>query len=321
MTAPFSLVTYLSSARIPTAGILVRDKVYPVVEALTALISKTRPEYQSVLGILENWEAAVGEIATAVDALDFPIRGRELAGVPVSTVVLHSPVVNPAAVYGSGANYVDHMEEMSRVLGVPIQNPKASGQLPWHFVKTPRSALTGHRAHVQLPAYSTKLDWEIELAVIIGRQAKNISIESAMDYVAGYSVANDLSARDHVKRADAPADSPFAYDWVSQKCFDGSCPLGPSLVPSGFIEDPYNLGLKLWVNGELMQDSNTSNMIFNVAEQIAYLSSRTTLYPGDVILTGTPAGVGMAHRKFLKIGDVVRLEIEKIGVLENTIVK
>jgi len=137
--------------------------------------------------------------------------------------------------------------------------------------------------------------------------------------VAAYTAANDLSARDLSRRPGVSDVSPFKYDWIGQKSFDGACPLGPWLVPASEIPDPQNLALKLWVNDSLRQDSSTARMIFSVAEQIAYLSSRITLYPGDVILTGTPAGVGAETGVFLKRGDTVKLSVEKIGELVTTI--
>jgi 2-keto-4-pentenoate hydratase/2-oxohepta-3-ene-1,7-dioic acid hydratase in catechol pathway len=121
-----------------------------------------------------------------------------------------------------------------------------------------------------------------------------------------------------MKRAKNPPSSPFHYDWLSQKCFDGACPLGPWIVPASDIADPQKLALKLWINDELMQDSHTSRMIFDTAEQIAMLSSRVTLNPGDLILTGTPAGVGAGRGRFLKAGETVKLWIEGIGELSNT---
>ena len=162
------------------------------------------------------------------------------------------------------------------------------------------------------------MDWEIELTAVIGKAAKDVPVEKALQHVAGYTIANDLSARDVMKRDKNPAASPFHYDWLSQKCFDGACPLGPWIVPAGDIPDPQNLALRLWVNGTLMQDSHTSKMIFSTAEQIAMLSSRVTLYPGDLVLTGTPAGVGTPRRLFLKPGDTVRLWIEGIGEMSHT---
>ena len=136
----------------------------------------------------------------------------------------------------------------------------------------------------------------------------------------GYAIANDLSARDRGRRANMPDASPFKWDWTKHKTFDGSCPLGPWIVPASDIGDPQKLGLKLWVNGVLKQDSNTSEMIFTLAEQIAQLSAGMTLHPGDIVLTGTPAGVGAGRGEFLKAGDVVKLWIEKIGEIENRMV-
>jgi 2-keto-4-pentenoate hydratase/2-oxohepta-3-ene-1,7-dioic acid hydratase in catechol pathway len=171
---------------------------------------------------------------------------------------------------------------------------------------------------VKLPSFAKKIDWEIELTAVIGRRAKDVSVGEALNYVAGYTIGNDLSARDAGPRAGMPAASPFSHDWVAHKNFEGACPLGPWIVPARDIPDPQKLGLKLWVNGELKQNSNTSNMIFNLAEQIAQVSARTGLRPGDMIMTGTPSGVGHERGEYLKAGDTVKLWIEGIGELTNT---
>ena len=188
--------------------------------------------------------------------------------------------------------------------------------------------VVGHAAHaiadpgtlVKISGYSEQMDWEIELAAVIGRTAKDVAADKALGYVAGYTIANDLSARDRGKRANMPDASPFKWDWTKHKTFDGSCPLGPWIVPASDIGDPQKLGLKLWVNGVLKQDSNTSEMIFTLAEQIAQLSVGMTLHPGDIILTGTPAGVGAGRGEFLKAGDAVKLWIENIGKIENRMI-
>src|SRR5215472_17202529 len=177
----------------------------------------------------------------------------------------------------------------SKAKGAPLSRVKLLGEKPWHFVKTSRSSVVGPGAKVKLPAYSQKVDWEVELTAVIGRTVKDVPAEKALACVAGWTIANDLSARDAMKRDKNPPASPFHYDWVSQKCFEGSCPLGPWIVPAGDVGDPHSLGIRLWVNGELMQDSHTSKLIFDTAEQIAMLSSRVTLHPGDLVLTGTPA--------------------------------
>ncbi len=167
--------------------------------------------------------------------------------------------------------------------------------------------------------YAKELDWEIELAAVIGRPAKDVPKEKALNYVAGYTAANDLSARDRGRRPGVEATSFFKMDWTKHKSFDGSCPLGPWIVPASDIADPQKLGLKLWVNGALKQDSNTGKMLFTLAEQIEQLSINMTLHPGDLILTGTPAGTGAESGEFLKAGDVVKIWIEEIGEFSNKI--
>ncbi len=168
--------------------------------------------------------------------------------------------------------------------------------------------------------YAKELDWEIELAAVIGRPAKDVTKEKALSYVAGYTIANDLSARDRGRRPGIEETSFFKMDWSKHKSFDGSCPLGPWIMPAADIPDPQNLALKLWVNNALRQDSNTGKMLFTLAEQIEQLSINMTLHPGDLILTGTPAGTGAESGEFLKSGDVVKVWIEGIGEFSNRIV-
>jgi 2-keto-4-pentenoate hydratase/2-oxohepta-3-ene-1,7-dioic acid hydratase in catechol pathway len=196
----------------------------------------------------------------------------------------------------------------------PEPDPHTQGLKAWHFIKAART-LADPGATVKISDVSNRVDWEVELAAIIGRPARNVPEDKALSYVAGYTAANDLSARDRGPRPNISETSPFKADWTKHKTFDGSCPLGPWIVPASEIGDPQNLGLKLWVNDVLKQDSNSKDMIFNLAEQIAQLSNGMTLHPGDLILTGTPAGVGSARGEFLKAGDVVKIWIEKIGEL------
>ena len=293
------------------AGVLLGDTVYDAAK-ITGVVA-----HSSVLGMLEDWSRVRRLLARASKQIESgKARSR---GVPLKRVRLLAPVLYPGAIYCAGANYTDHMAEMARAQGqMPGPTMKELGEKPWHFVKTSRSSVVGPGARVKLPAYSQMVDWEVELAAVIGKVARDVPVERALEYVAGYTIANDLSARDVMRRDKNPATSPFHYDWLSQKCFDGSCPLGPWIVPADEVPDPQNLGLKLWVNERLMQDSNTSKMIFDTAEQIAMLSSRVTLQPGDLVLTGTPAGVGVPRRVFLKPGDTVKLWIDGIGELSHT---
>ena len=293
------------------AGVLIGDTVYDAAK-ITGVAA-----HSSVLGMLEDWSRARRLLARASKRIE---SGQaRIKGAPLKSARLLAPVLYPGAIYCAGANYTDHMAEMARAQGqTPGPTMKELGEKPWHFVKTSRSSVVGPGARVKLPVYSQMVDWEVELAAVIGKVARDVPAERALDFVAGYTIANDLSARDVMRRDKNPATSPFHYDWLSQKCFDGSCPLGPWIVPADDLADPQNLGLKLWVNDKLMQDSSTSKMIFDTAEQIAMLSSRVTLQPGDLVLTGTPAGVGVPRRVFLKPGDTVKLWIEGIGELSHT---
>jgi len=192
---------------------------------------------------------------------------------------------------------------------------------PYFFLKAPPDrAITGQDRDVKIPDHSSKLDWEAEVAVIIGREAKNVSVEDAMQHVAGYTIINDLSARDHLFREDWPQ---FKTDWFGQKCFDQSVPMGPWITPADEVPDITNLEMKLWINDELKQDTGTKFMIFSIAEQISALSRQITLRPADLIATGTGSGVGGAlasgEKTYLKSGDVIRISIEKLGTLENRI--
>ena len=306
----YRLLTY-QSGREARVGILVEEQVYDPAGIVG------NAAYTSVLAILQDWRTARTGLALAAERI---IAGKSRAkGVPVRRVKLLAPVLYPGNIYCAGANYTDHMIEMARAHGrEPGPTAKERGEKPWHFIKASRSTVVGPGVKVKIPAYCGMMDWEVELAAVIGRTAKDVSVEKALDCIAGYTIADDLSARDAGRRDKTPETSPFHMDWLGHKSFDGSCPLGPWITPAGVIADPQNLGLKLWVNGELMQDSHTSKMIFTTAEQIAMLSSRVTLNPGDLVLTGTPAGVGMPRKRFLNAGDSVKLWIEGIGEMTHT---
>ena len=215
-----------------------------------------------------------------------------------------SPIV-PSSIIGIGLNYRYHAEE--------TQSPIP--QYPIMFMKLP-SSVQNPGDPILLPAKlrSTKVDYECELAVIIGKTARNVSRENALSYVLGYTCANDVSARDWQKHAGG-------HQWCRSKTFDTFCPLGPSLVTADEIQNPNQLGIKTILNGETVQDWNTHDMIFDVPAIIEFLSADTTLLPGTVILTGTPQGVGMARTPpiWLKPGDEVSIEIEGIGVLHNPV--
>ena len=218
------------------------------------------------------------------------------------------PPFSTERLFCAAANYAEHANEM----GTKLANK--SERQPYVFMK-PGTAVVGHEAAVVLPDASSMVDWEVELGAVIGREARKISVEDALDVVAGYTIVNDVTARDLNERDDYP----FKTDWLWGKCFDTFAPLGPWLVPSDCIEDPHDLHLQLQVNDEIMQDSSTGSMIYDIREQIAYLTTILTLRPGDVIATGTPTGVGMGRGVFLKPGDVMTASIESIGSLTNPV--
>lgn len=267
--------------------------------------------FTSVREIIQQWPLALEKLDTAAH--------RMAARKPLKDVRLLAPLPNPCNIYITGANYTDHIEEMAQALGVElVADAKGRGYPPW-FVPKSASSVVGPNARVTTPPGVQRLDWEVELAVIIGRAGSNVSVNEALDYVAGYTVANDLSARDRMARDYEAADSALRLDWLRHKSFAGSCPLGPAITPAVLVPDVQNLAIKLWVNDELMQDSHTSRMIYGVADLVSGLSEQVPLQPGDMILTGTPSGVGSAKQRFLQPGDRVRQWIDQIGEFEFTI--
>ena len=304
--ASFNLITY-ETGEGPRAGMMCGDSAFDVAGATG------EPRYGSVLGILAEWDRAK-DVLGAFAAGAGPSRAGAL---DPSKLRLLAPLPQPGTIYCAGANYRDHVDEMARAQNIkPEPDPHTLGLKAWHFIKS-SACVVGPDALIPLPAHSKKVDWEAELGVVIGRHAKNISLERALDVIAGYTIGNDLSARDVSRRNGISDTSPFKFDWLAQKNFDGACPLGPWIVPAADIPDAGKLDIALEVNGVVKQSSNTSQLIFNIAEQISHISERISLHPGDVILTGTPAGVGAGRNEFLKAGDEVRVKIEGIGELVN----
>ncbi|XP_068776662.1 oxaloacetate tautomerase FAHD2B, mitochondrial-like [Struthio camelus] len=223
---------------------------------------------------------------------------------PRAEVTLLAPVTGPDKVICVGMNYKDHCLEQD------VKIPKE----PIIFSKFP-SAIAGPFDDIAHPAESGEVDWEVELAFVIGKKGKHIAEAAALDHVAGFTVANDVSARDWQMKRNG-------RQWLLGKTFDTFCPLGPALVTKDAVRDFNNLGIRCSVNGQLMQSSNTSQLIFKVPTLIAWVSRFVTLFPGDVFLTGTPPGVGVFRKPpvFLKRGDVVQCEIEELGTIRNKVV-
>lgn len=253
----------------------------------------------AIADIFNHWDKAQAILdATEWLEADVVSGGRRLA-----------PLLYPGKILCAGANYYDHLAEM----GMP--DAKKAEQRLFFFMKPPRNAIVGEGETVCMPIGTRAFDWEIELAAVIGKRARNVSIETALSHVAGYTVSIDFSARDHNR---AP-ETFYKLDWVAGKAHDACCPIGPRIVPARSFPNPQDIGLKLSVNGEVKQNGRTSDMIFSIAEQISIASKIMTLDPGDLLLTGTPAGVGAPRQTFLKIGDRVDAEIDGVGLLSVTI--
>ncbi|UZX03042.1 fumarylacetoacetate hydrolase family protein [Arthrobacter sp. CDRTa11] len=257
----------------------------------------------TMMELLENWDA----YASVLESLDTSVLE------PVHDAALVAPLTFPHKVICAGVNYYDHAQEM----GTARPDSEAD---PFFFLKTPTTTIVGPYDDIQLPGNpASKVDWEAELAVVVGKTCKNASAEDALSYVAGYTVANDLSDRGLFPRAGAVFPA-FSFDWFAHKSQDGFCPIGPGVVPSWLVKDPQTLAVQLFVNDELKQDGNTRDMVITIAKLVAAASRLLTLQPGDLILTGTPAGVGMPKGTFLKADDVVRVEIEGIGSIRNRMI-
>ena len=222
--------------------------------------------------------------------------------VPLSSVKLLAPIPRPGKIICVGLNYSDHAAET----GQPIPT------IPIIFSKYSNTVIATGDAIV-LPHVTNQVDYEAELGFVIGKTARYVTAANALDYVAGYLPVNDVSARDYQNRTS---------QWTMGKTFDTFAPMGPALVTSDEIPDPGNLKISLTINGEMLQDSNTNKLIFNIPQLVASLSEVMTLEPGDVVSTGTPPGVGFARKppRFMKPGDVVSITIEHLGTLTNPVI-
>ena len=268
-------------------GVLHEDTIVP--------LTRLQPRFPTILSIVEGGRGALEQVKATVET--------STEGLPLDGVRLLAPIERPGKYLAIGMNYRKHVEESARA-GV-----SAPANQMWFNKQT--TCLSGPYDPID-PGVTTRLDYEVELGVVIGRKAKGVSAAEARDHVFGYFVANDVSARDW--QFHSPT-------FTVGKSFDTHGPIGPWIVTADEIEDPHDLSLRCYVNGQIRQDSNTSNMIYNIWSQIGYLSTAFTLEPGDLLATGTPegVGVGMDPPQLLKSGDVVRCEVGGIGSIENRV--
>jgi 2,4-didehydro-3-deoxy-L-rhamnonate hydrolase len=304
----FKLGRFSAGAR-TFLGVVVDDKTVveiPVISDMKALLA-SYDKHRTVLN-------------------DLASQGRAGKGVDVKTLDTLTPIPNPQSMLNAAVNYVEHDREMARSAPaapakVPASIPgiweRAAGdtrQNPYLFPKLP-AALTSDGEPIRLPPGRTQIDWECELAVVIGRTADHIRPEQARDYIAGYTLQNDVS--DRAGRGDGRHGS----DWLIGKSHPTFAPLGPFIVPKEFVPDPQTLAVKFTLSGKVMQDSNTERMTHNVYEMVSYASHILPLEPGDIISMGSPAGVGTARATpiYMKDGDVAVCAIERIGTLTNPV--
>ncbi len=297
------LITYQRNQTI-SCGILTADGVLDI----PSIWPGPNPP-RSVKQILEKGPDCLRRIAELAASAD--------SFTPSDQVKLLAPVTRPNKVLALAGNYSEHLKEAG--LALALSDSPRRTTVPRPFIM-PSTVVIGPDEEIPWPDYSEQIDYEIELAVVIGRKAKNVSPDNALDYVAGYTIANDVSARSvtfRQGRAQRPWDE--FYDWLNGKWSDGFCPMGPYLLTADEIEDVQNLALQLTVNGRVRQKAGTSQMIYSVADIVSFLSHIMTLEPADVIATGTPSGVAMATGDFLQPGDVIECTIEKLGTLKNTL--
>jgi acylpyruvate hydrolase len=270
----------------------------PHIMDVAELSPSSRPEIATVRGLLE---AGPAEVLRTLDLAKTALQGSSEMLMQIETVELGPPVPDPDKIICLGLNYPEHAAEFNT----------AVTPAPTFFAKF-RNALVGPASPIIIPRVSDKIDYEGELAVIIGRRCKDIPEKDALDHVAGYAIMNDVSARDLQIQTS---------QWMAGKTSDTFCPMGPGIAPSADVPDPQALEIKTRVNGIQLQHGHTREMIFPVKKIIAFLSSLMTLEPGDIIATGTPSGVGFKRQPpiFLRPGDVVEVEINGIGIIRNQV--
>jgi len=306
----FRLLSYVKESDAPRAGLLVEDQkvldVEKVIKTLGEEVGGLCPI--SVLSILEHWDKV--SLWLGAGARRIKEMCSDFAR-PLAEVQLAAPILYPPSIYCAAANYIDHSKEMKSG-----NLPEKSQGKPFFFTKLARQTVIGPDEPIKIPYPEARIDWEAEIGVVIGRCCRKVFASEAMKYVAGYIILNDLSDRARNFRKDWF----FKFDWLGGKSFETSAPMGPWITPREFIRDPHDLSIQLRVNDELMQDASSRDMYFTISEQIEYLSQLFTLMPGDVIGTGTPAGVGHGRGVYLKPGDAVSITIEGLGSIRNPVV-
>jgi len=291
---------------VPSIGVQLESGILDIPDAASYFGRKYHVRghsFPTTMIDLLQWESGIEVVRQIVTKYEKTPLNERIMAYPYDSVTLEAPIQRPGKILALGKNYLEHVKETG----------SETPEFPVIFAKFP-SCVIGPNDEIILPKISSQIDWEVELAIVIGKVCKEVSEADALRYIAGYTIANDVTARD-LQRGDG--------QWIRGKSLDTFCPLGPCLVTQDELGDAQNLRLYTKINDELKQDSSTSNMMFKVPQIIAHLSKAFTLEPGDVIITGTPSGVGFVRDppEFLKDGDKIEQYIEKIGYLHNRVVK
>jgi 2,4-diketo-3-deoxy-L-fuconate hydrolase len=329
----FALGTFSMPGRPPFPGLILNGEIAAIhaLKPIFELLGIKEVSSTSVLQLLKNWDASYAALRRAADFLTEGDNSESWRDIYLSSeqVHFHPPVDSPRQVFCAGANYRKHVidlitdqatgaegdlsREERRARATKLMDDRAASGAPFVFSK-PASAITGPYDPVVLPRHAAQPDWELELGVIIGKPARHVSRDEALEYVAGYTIVNDITNRDLVFRKDAGA---MGADWIAAKGCPSYLPMGPYLVPAAFVPDPQNLQITLKLNGKVMQDESTADMIFEVTRIIEFLSKHVQLWPGDLIATGSPAGNGTHYNRFLKAGDIMEGSITGLGEIRN----
>jgi 2-keto-4-pentenoate hydratase/2-oxohepta-3-ene-1,7-dioic acid hydratase in catechol pathway len=304
----FSLMT-LRVGQAATPALCLEGRYWAIADVAPQLLQPTPA--RGLMNVFEDWEHAESVLLEVAQALEAGRLAKAPLPAPERAEDILTPLQYPNKVVLVGANYYDHMHgDAGRTAFHKDQN------IPVFFLKPPTTTLVGGGKSVHYPTQSVKFDYEIELAAVIGKRVRRLTLDNALECVAGYTIAIDLSARDWQRHPQHLVN----FDLFGGKAFDDSCPLGPGIVPARFI-DHANLPLKLWLNGELKQNGNTKDMIWSLPEQLVGITEHVTLEPGDVVSTGTPAGVGLRTQTFMKVGDKIDAEVGPLGRLSVEIIE
>lgn len=314
----FKLGSFAKNGGGPFVGLVVGEKIYALADVVAASGKRGPHTTASIQAMLDQWDANFDALRVLAEAVATDGRDDADWGGASALAELRAlpPIARPAKMIYAAANYGGHIREMLNA-GTARTDEERANMLdrdkarvrPYSFLKAP-SALVGAFDDIVIPRDYEKIDWEVELALAIGRLAKRVVAERALDYVAGYMTTNDVTARDGQNRPDWPT---LRTDWFTGKSHDTFAPMGPYFVPAAFVPDYRRVQLTLKVNGEVKQNDPAGEMVFSAEEQIAHASAQLTLQSGDIISTGTPEGVGHGQGTYLKAGDTVEAEAAGLG--------